>query len=223
MICLLFFLIFAAVATPALAVDGACGTSDGSAVSSAPSTGLCSAGVASVVSGNGPYAWVCIGTSGGSSANCSATPASSYSGTGVCGPSEVFAGADANWSPLTTTQIFPLSALSATGDSGRAIKFVADAVAYPHGIIMEVVDQTPQLLPKDAVISNCPHNFSPVGGQSTCVQTDIGNIADIGLLFGGTPAIYDCILTPGATYYLNFRDSITPRGTVYSQFNNLAR
>jgi hypothetical protein len=54
------------------AVNGTCGTSNGTTVSSAPSSGLCSAGTASSVSGSGPWAWSCAGSGGGTTASCSA-------------------------------------------------------------------------------------------------------------------------------------------------------
>src|SRR5438105_12200498 len=40
-------------------VNGSCGSSNGVAVSSAPTTGLCSAGTASAVGGTGPWSWMC--------------------------------------------------------------------------------------------------------------------------------------------------------------------
>lgn len=52
--------------------NGACGTANGIAVSSAPSTNLCSAGTPSVVSGSGPWTWSCSSTNGGTTASCSA-------------------------------------------------------------------------------------------------------------------------------------------------------
>jgi hypothetical protein len=54
------------------AVNGVCGAASGVAVSSAPSTGLCSTGTASALTGAGPWSWACAGSSGGTSAQCSA-------------------------------------------------------------------------------------------------------------------------------------------------------
>ncbi len=47
-------------------VNGACGSSNGASVSTAPTANLCTAGTASSVSGSGPWAWTCAGSSGGS-------------------------------------------------------------------------------------------------------------------------------------------------------------
>ncbi len=58
-----------------LAVIGACGTANGTTVATAPSSGPCSAGTETVVTGS----------SGGSSASCSA-PLSSLLTVGSCGP-----------------------------------------------------------------------------------------------------------------------------------------
>jgi hypothetical protein len=52
---------------------GACGPSDGLAVLTAPTSGLCSAGTATTVSGTGPWAWSCVGVDGGATAACLAT------------------------------------------------------------------------------------------------------------------------------------------------------
>lgn len=56
-------------------VNGVCGSSSGTASVSKPSGGLCSVGVASAVSGSGPWSWSCAGTEGGANASCSASVA----------------------------------------------------------------------------------------------------------------------------------------------------
>jgi len=54
-------------------VNGACGSANGVATSTKPTTGLCSAGTATAVSGTGPWTWSCNGSgSGGSNAACNA-------------------------------------------------------------------------------------------------------------------------------------------------------
>lgn len=58
------------------AINGVCGPSNGLSLSSAPVTGLCSAGTASAVSGTGPWSWTCAGSGGGSTASCSASATS---------------------------------------------------------------------------------------------------------------------------------------------------
>ena len=72
-------------------VNGACGSSNGQTLTSAPSTNLCSAGTASsVTSGTSAYTWTCNGSSGGTNASCSATRnyIVEYSATyGSCTPS----------------------------------------------------------------------------------------------------------------------------------------
>jgi hypothetical protein len=51
---------------------GQCGSANGGTFTTAPTTNLCSAGLASAVSGTGPWAWVCAGLNGGTNASCSA-------------------------------------------------------------------------------------------------------------------------------------------------------
>lgn len=83
-------------------VNGACGSSGGSAFSAAPSSNLCSSGTASAVSGNGPWSWSCAGTDGGENAVCSATK--SVDGSfGAVAPSEVV-----QQQPLQSTTSTPL-------------------------------------------------------------------------------------------------------------------
>lgn len=56
----------------ATAVNGACGSSHGKVLDTAPTSGLCSAGTASSVTGSGPWSWSCTGTGGGTNATCKA-------------------------------------------------------------------------------------------------------------------------------------------------------
>jgi hypothetical protein len=65
-----------ALASPVLDM-GICGTSNGQAMTSAPSTGLCKYGTASAITGSGPWSWSCTGADG-SVAQCSAVK------TGAC-------------------------------------------------------------------------------------------------------------------------------------------
>ena len=55
-------------------VNGACGPANGTNASVAPSAGLCSAGTASAVTGNGPWAWQCTGSNSGTTSMCTALP-----------------------------------------------------------------------------------------------------------------------------------------------------
>jgi hypothetical protein len=55
--------------------SGSCGSSNGMSFYSSPTSGYCSAGTASSVSGSGPWNWSCAGANGGSTASCSANKA----------------------------------------------------------------------------------------------------------------------------------------------------
>jgi hypothetical protein len=129
---------------------------------------------------------------------------------------------DRVWSPFKIVQLWPVPPVTGSGDSGRAIQFVADAAAYPSGVQMTGIDERQPTEPKDYVVSECPHSFVPVGGNAFCTLTGQGSYAGpLYLRFGpaqiGTQS-YDCPLTPGQTYYINYRDYYTPRGSVSSQF-----
>ncbi|MDD4410008.1 MAG: PKD domain-containing protein, partial [Candidatus Pacebacteria bacterium] len=52
-------------------INGQCGSSNGGTFTTAPTTGLCNSGTASVVSGSGPWTWTCVGSNGGTTASCS--------------------------------------------------------------------------------------------------------------------------------------------------------
>lgn len=54
------------------ALNGVCGSANGTTVSSAPTVNLCSVGKASSIYGSGPWDWVCNGVNGGVGTNCSA-------------------------------------------------------------------------------------------------------------------------------------------------------
>jgi serine protease len=62
---------FTVQATPSQPVNGVCGSASVAPFSSAPTTGLCSSGLPSAVSGTGPWTWSCNGLAGGTSVNCS--------------------------------------------------------------------------------------------------------------------------------------------------------
>jgi len=78
-------------------VNGQCGSANGKAVSSAPTSGLCSLGAASAVTGTGPWYWSCAGSNGGTTASCSA-PYSPAPINGQCGPAN---GVAASTAPTT--------------------------------------------------------------------------------------------------------------------------
>ncbi|MDR0650755.1 MAG: hypothetical protein LBG59_05135 [Candidatus Peribacteria bacterium] len=53
-------------------VNGVCGSANGTNITAAPTSNLCSVGTASTVSGSGPWTWTCAGLNGGTNASCSA-------------------------------------------------------------------------------------------------------------------------------------------------------
>lgn len=74
----------------AAVVTGVCGSANGKSFSAAPSASLCTTGAASAVVGSGPWNWLCQGSNGGASPECSAsvstaphTLAVSFAGSGL--------------------------------------------------------------------------------------------------------------------------------------------
>ncbi len=94
------------------ATNGACGTSNGSTLTSAPTTNFCSTGAASAVTGSGPWTWSCSGSNGGTTASCSASLAVAPV-NGACG---TFNGATLASKP--TTNLCSTGAASAVSGSG---------------------------------------------------------------------------------------------------------
>ena len=90
--------------TGAVAVNGACGAANGTAVSVAPVAGLCAAGTATAVSGTGPWNWVCDGSGGGTNSGTCTAPLQTAAVNGACGA--------ANGTPVATA---PVIGLCATG------------------------------------------------------------------------------------------------------------
>jgi hypothetical protein len=84
-------------------VNGVPGPANGVPVSSAPTSGLCSSGTPTAVSGSGPWTWTCLGSNGGSNAGCSA-PVAPVPVNGVPGP--------ANGVPVSSA---PTSGLCSSG------------------------------------------------------------------------------------------------------------
>jgi hypothetical protein len=68
-----------------VAVNGACGSSNGAQLTGAPSANLCNAGTASSVSGSGPWSWSCAGSNGGNAVSCQASLEVPLPVNGVCG------------------------------------------------------------------------------------------------------------------------------------------
>jgi hypothetical protein len=73
------------------AVNGSCGPANGVALSAAPSTGLCSLGAASTVTGSGPWHWSCAASNNGTTTLCEA-PFTQTSG--IIPPDRMF-----SWNP----------------------------------------------------------------------------------------------------------------------------
>ncbi|MDD5586428.1 MAG: OmpA family protein, partial [Alphaproteobacteria bacterium] len=55
---------------PPAPIEGVCGPSNGVTTLTRPESALCSAGIASAVSGKGPWTWSCSGTNGGGAVSC---------------------------------------------------------------------------------------------------------------------------------------------------------
>src|SRR5271166_5615948 len=94
------------------AVNGACGSSNGADLTSAPTANLCNAGTATSVTGSGPWNWACAGSNGGTTTTCEALdPPAPVNG--ACGSANGVAASTAPASGLCTTG--SASAVSGSG------------------------------------------------------------------------------------------------------------
>ncbi len=115
-------------------INGLCGSANGQTYTAAPTTGLCSSGTATTVTGNGPWYWSCIGQNGGSTANCGAM-ITSYTLVGTVtnslGGSNTPGSPTANYGSSAFFTIKPLTGytLVALKDNGSSVT----AVEYPVG------------------------------------------------------------------------------------------
>src|SRR5712671_1112155 len=106
----------APIGTSSTPINGACGSANGTTVSTAPTTNLCTTGSTSSVSGTGPFTWSCAGSNSGTTATCSAnktvvTPPSPVNG--VCGSANGTTVSTAPTTNLCTTG--STSSVSGTG------------------------------------------------------------------------------------------------------------
>jgi len=208
-------------------VNGACGSAGGVSVASAPASNLCVAGsTATAVSGAGPWTWGCNGVNGGTSTTATTCSAPLQSASS-CGASEVMGTGDLTMASISTTTLFPIPPVTGSGDLGRAIRFTANGTAYPNGVSIGLIDESPTTISHEVVISACPHSYTPVNSVAWCRM--LGSAGSRPLYFYSaaagktTPGTYDCVLQAGTDYYINFRSNVTPRGTVSSQFGFTAR
>src|ERR1700730_17338101 len=105
-------IVFNSGTTPPPPVNGQCGPANGVAVTSAPTTNLCSAGTTSSVTGSGPWAWSCLGSNGGTNASCSA-PLKLTVVNGQCGSSN-----GASLTSVPTTNLCSTGTASSVTGSG---------------------------------------------------------------------------------------------------------
>ena len=98
------------VTVPAASINGACGTSNGTQVTSIPTTNLCLTGTASSISGSdsGPWAWSCTGSNGGTTSSCSATKTNStLSASCSVSPSSAITNTSVYWTAIPNGGVGP--------------------------------------------------------------------------------------------------------------------
>jgi len=105
---------FALSTTAGTATQGVCGAVSGQSLSVAPTGNLCSVGIASAVSGGGPWTWSCAGSNGGATASCSA------SSTASSGPPPTASGCGMQLGSTPVIFCDPFDAPAGLGKGSRA-------------------------------------------------------------------------------------------------------
>jgi prepilin-type N-terminal cleavage/methylation domain-containing protein len=90
-------------------VDGFCGASNGSNLNSIPIIDFCALGIATTVSGSGPWAWSCVGLNTGATVDCVANNIVN----GSCGTSN-----GSNLNSIPSTNLCALGTATAVSGSG---------------------------------------------------------------------------------------------------------
>ena len=148
--------------------NGACGAANGTAVATAPTSGLCSTGTASAVSGSGPWAWSCAVASPGTTASCSAPLLSS--GSASRNPLQQPFATNSIWNmPIGSAAAFApanLTANPASSDSGATN--VEWAVVF--GLDSEHIILTPT-----APLVQINYESNAWSGASRCGATGSGS------------------------------------------------
>ena len=149
-------------------IIGACGSSSGAPVTSAPSANLCSSGAPSAVTGIGPWNWTCAGTNGGATAPCSADiltyvviVQNSGNGTVTCTPS-------VNYNSAATCTIIPSNGYDVVTPIGgtclqggynpsqSANNYTTGSVTFPCTVAPIFVVSPVNVTINQVVLDNCP-------------------------------------------------------------------
>ena len=195
-------------AVAAQPVNGACGSANGTTVSTAPTANLCTAGTTSTVSGSGPWAWSCAGSNGGSTASCSDKLASTGT-TGTTGSSGSGSAPSLIQHVASTSNPWP-----GNGISGNNFKIplpnpvlagdaLVLAISYPSGNTPSITDNLGNTWPSSAA----------------CTANTVGNMTAAIYVLPNSKA--GTLATPGIVT-VTLGASVQPFQYTLSEFNNIA-
>ncbi len=166
----------------AVIVNGACGPDNNQSLPSAP-TNLCNTGIASSVSGSGPWYWACYGSNGGTTAYCSAQKAA-VAINGVCGSDN---GASLFSAPTNLCNAGTASSLSGSGpwywscvgSNGGATAYCSANLAQAQNPVVyagaaKQVQSGQSISFNDATASD-PNGFYPLTYAWSCTGGTLSN------------------------------------------------
>ena len=174
--------------TPApVCTPGQCGPANGVAATSAPTSGLCSAGTATAVSGSGPWTWSCDGINNGTTASCSDSDILSL-------PTALASTLPPPPAQCTITSAYYVNCALGGGGSGTA--------ASPFGSLAQAQSAMENSGIKTAIVSGTctlggTWNFSPADAGETW-EADCGQSATIN---GNNAYAISATNATGLTFY----------------------
>jgi Mg-chelatase subunit ChlD len=137
----------ASAPAPVTPVNGVCGSANSQSFTSTPAANLlCGAGVASAVSGSGPWTWTCLEQNGGTDSGTCAASISASNGGGSNGPS-------ASVTPVVS------------GGSGRSHSSSGQFVNGPRGVLPQVLGASINLDDIAAAIARIRAALATIAGE----------------------------------------------------------
>ena len=213
------------------AVNGSCGSANGTDVASAPSSNLCSAGTASGVSGSGPWSWDCAGANGGVTALCSAQLVAN----GSCGSANAVAVVSAPSSNLcaagTASSVSGSGPWSWTcagiGSGAQAASCLAPLASSGQApgntmTIANVSGTSASSYPLqfgrpfvDGAVANAPQVL--INGSAVTTQADVKNRYSDGSVEYAVIAVVIPSIPAGGSLTLTFQNQTAPNNTPLTQ------
>jgi len=206
------------ITVTATAVNGACGSSNGTTVATIPATNFCTTGTATAVTGTGPWSWSCAGSNGGTTATCNASiqtysiaATSGANGTVVCTT-------PANNGAASTCTVTPASGYQLATFTDNSIDKKASVTGNNYSITNVTTNHsivaTFTLIQSTVVDGAC--GTSNIGTFSAAPTTNLCTTGTASTIIGSGTWYWACTGTNGGTTAIctAFSATASPTGTL---------